>query len=118
METTAHKDLSVIDRHPCFNRGAHAKYGRLHLPVAPRCNIQCRYCVRKYDCVNESRPGVASLVLSAVEAMERVRAVVERDGRLGVIGVAGPGDALANPASLQVLGMVDAEFPEVTLCLS
>jgi nitrogen fixation protein NifB len=118
MRTPTTKDLSVIDRHPCFNRGAHATYGRLHLPVAPRCNIQCRYCVRKYDCVNESRPGVASLVLTAAEAMERVRAVVERDGRLGVVGVAGPGDALANAESLRVLAMVDAEFPEVTLCLS
>lgn len=113
-----HKDLSVIERHPCFNRKAHAKYGRIHLPVAPRCNIQCRYCVRKFDCVNESRPGVASVVLTAEEALERVRAVTERDGRLGVVGIAGPGDPLANPATLRVLQMVDAEFPEITLCLS
>lgn len=112
------KDLSVIERHPCFNRAAHKKYGRIHLPVAPRCNIQCGYCVRLYDCVNESRPGVASVVLTAEEAMERVRAVTERDGRLGVVGVAGPGDPLANPETLRVLEMVDAEFPEVTLCLS
>ena len=118
MGTAAHKDLSVIERHPCFNIAAHRKFGRIHLPVAPKCNIQCRYCVRKFDCVNESRPGVASVVLTAEEAMERVRAVVERDGRLGVIGVAGPGDPLANPETLEVLGMVDAEFPEVTLCLS
>src|SRR5512139_3948239 len=117
-EMAVHKDLSVIARHPCFTVAAHKKYGRIHLPVAPRCNIQCRYCVRSFDCVNESRPGVASVVLSAAEALERVRAVVERDGRLGVIGVAGPGDPLANPETLQVLGMVDAEFPEVTLCLS
>lgn len=112
------KDLSVIEHHPCFNRAAHRKHGRIHLPVAPRCNIQCGYCVRLYDCVNESRPGVASIVLTAEQAMERVRAVVERDGRLGVVGVAGPGDPLANPETLRVLGMVDAEFPEVTLCLS
>lgn len=118
MRSTGHKDLSVIERHPCFNRGAHKRYGRIHLPVAPRCNIQCRYCVRKFDCVNESRPGVASIVLTADQAMERVRAVVARDGRLGVIGVAGPGDPLANPDTLRVLGMVDAEYPEVTLCLS
>jgi nitrogen fixation protein NifB len=118
MGTTGLKDLGVIERHPCFNVAAHKKYGRIHLPVAPRCTIQCRYCVRKFDCVNESRPGVASVVLGAAEAMERVRAVVERDGRLGVIGVAGPGDPLANPETLQVLQMVDEEFPEVTLCLS
>lgn len=118
MACATAKDLSVIEQHPCFNRAAHKKYGRIHLPVAPKCNIQCRYCVRKFDCVNESRPGVASVVLTADEAMERVRAVVERDGRLGVVGVAGPGDPLANPETLRVLGMVDAELPEVTLCLS
>ncbi len=118
MATAGHKDLSVIERHPCFNRAAHRRYGRLHLPVAPRCNIQCRYCVRKFDCVNESRPGVTSVVLTAEEALERVRAVTERDGRLSVVGVAGPGDPLANPETLRVLRMVDAEFPEVTLCLS
>ena len=26
-----------FSRHPCFNREAHNKYGRIHLPVAPRC---------------------------------------------------------------------------------
>jgi nitrogen fixation protein NifB len=118
MCATVAKDLSVIAHHPCFNRGAHKKYGRIHLPVAPRCNIQCRYCVRSFDCVNESRPGVASVILTPEQAMERVRAVVERDGRLSVVGVAGPGDPLANPESLRVLEMVDAEFPDVTLCLS
>jgi nitrogen fixation protein NifB len=118
MATATAKDLSVIERHPCFNVAAHKKFGRIHLPVAPKCNIQCGYCVRLYDCVNESRPGVASIVLTPEQAMERVRAVVERDGRLGVVGVAGPGDPLANPETLRVLAMVDAEFPEVTLCLS
>lgn len=114
----ATKDLSVVEHHPCFNRKAHARYGRLHLPVAPRCNIQCGYCVRLYDCVNESRPGVASIVLTPEAAMERVRAVVERDGRLSVIGVAGPGDPLANDETLRALRLVHAEYPQVTLCLS
>ena len=32
----------------------------MHVAVAPACNIQCHYCNRKYDCANESRPGVVS----------------------------------------------------------
>jgi len=115
---TTRKDLSVIETHPCFNAGAHRTHGRIHLPVAPRCTIACRYCVRKYDCVNESRPGVASKVLTAAEGLDRVRSILERDGRLSVVGVAGPGDPLANPGTLELLRMVDAEFPAVTLCLS
>ncbi|NLF83483.1 MAG: nitrogenase cofactor biosynthesis protein NifB, partial [Candidatus Gastranaerophilales bacterium] len=46
------------DVHPCFSETGHLKYARMHLPVALKCNIQCNYCNRKYDCVNESRPGV------------------------------------------------------------
>jgi nitrogen fixation protein NifB len=118
MATSVGKDLSVVEFHPCFNRGAHRKYGRIHLPVAPRCNVRCGYCVRKFDCVNESRPGVASVILTPEQALERVRAVVERDGRLSVIGVAGPGDPLANEDTLRLLRMVGREFPDVTLCLS
>ena len=60
-------DISV---HPCFNHDAKSKYARVHLPVAPQCNIQCNYCNRKYDCVNESRPGVTSGVLNPLKANE------------------------------------------------
>jgi nitrogen fixation protein NifB len=36
----------------------------MHVAVAPACNIQCNYCNRKYDCANESRPGVVSELLT------------------------------------------------------
>ncbi|MDP4269500.1 MAG: nitrogen fixation protein NifB, partial [Bacteroidota bacterium] len=45
------KDLSL---HPCFNEGVKHTQARVHLPVAPKCNIQCNYCNRLYDCCNES----------------------------------------------------------------
>ena len=28
-------------KHPCFNPDVKGKFGRVHLPVAPKCNIQC-----------------------------------------------------------------------------
>ena len=52
-----------LKNHPCFNASAHRTHGRIHLPVAPRCNLQCKFCNRKFDCVNESRPGVTSGIL-------------------------------------------------------
>ena len=58
-----------FNNHPCFSKDAHKKYGRVHLPVAPRCNIQCNFCNRKYDCMNESRPGVTSAVLTPQQAL-------------------------------------------------
>jgi len=107
-----------MSTHPCFSREAHHKFGRIHLPVAPRCNIQCRYCVKKYDCANESRPGVTSRVLSPQEAYERARAVIGRDGRITVVGIAGPGDPLANDATFETMDLIRGEFSGVGLCIS
>lgn len=115
--STANERL-VLNEHPCFSKAAHGRSGRIHLPVAPECNIQCGYCVRKFDCVNESRPGVASVILSPSEAMERVRAVVERNGNIGAVGIAGPGDPLANDATFETLAMLRAEYPEIIGCVS
>ncbi len=109
---------SVISTHPCLSEGAHGRFGRIHLPVAPACNIQCRYCVRKYDCAHESRPGITSRVLTPEESLVRVRALVERNERLSVVGIAGPGDALANSATYHTLRRINHEYPDVTLCLS
>ena len=117
MKREADSD-SIVKTHPCFSEKAHLSFGRVHLPVAPACNIQCRYCIRKFDCANESRPGITSRVLSPDEALERVRALVERNDRLSVVGIAGPGDALANPATYPTLRRINHEFPDLTLCLS
>lgn len=108
----------VMRNHPCFSAEAHKHAGRIHLPVAPECNIQCGYCVRKYDCVNESRPGVASTVLTPGEAIERVEAVVERTGDIAAIGIAGPGDPLANEATFETLDLVRRHYPHVIGCVS
>ena len=108
----------VIKTHPCFSREAHHKYGRIHLPVAPACNIQCRYCIRKYDCANESRPGVSSRVLDVDEAVERVHVAVERDERIRVAGIAGPGDPLSNDAAFEAMRAIHKKFPDLILCIS
>jgi nitrogen fixation protein NifB len=108
----------VMSSHPCFSEEAHKGAGRIHLPVAPDCNVQCGYCVRKFDCVNESRPGVASTVLSPDEAIERVQAVIERTGDIAAIGIAGPGDPLANEATFRTLDLVRRHYPGKIGCVS
>jgi nitrogen fixation protein NifB len=107
-----------IKVHPCFSEEAHTRFGRAHLPVAPACNIQCRYCVRKFDCANESRPGITSRVLTPDEAVERTRALVERSDRLSVVGIAGPGDPLLNAPTYVTLRHIHWEYPDLTLCVS
>lgn len=104
--------------HPCFTSGPCVN-ARIHLPIAPKCNIQCNYCVRKFDCFNESRPGVTSKVLSAEQALQRYAKVKEHLKNLKVVGIAGPGDALANiEETAKTLKMIRTYDPEVTFCLS
>jgi nitrogen fixation protein NifB len=115
---TTKRNSDILNTHPCFSKEAHHKFGRIHLPVAPACNIQCKYCIRKFDCANESRPGITSRVMNPYEAMERVRAVVERNENISVVGIAGPGDPLANDATFETLHAIHKEFPELILCVS
>ncbi|MFI3272425.1 MAG: radical SAM protein [Pseudomonadota bacterium] len=110
------KDTS---KHPCFNKGAAGKSGRVHLPVAPQCNIKCNYCNRKYDCVNESRPGVASAVLKPFQAAEYMDKVLEKAPYISVAGIAGPGDPFANaPEVLETMRLLKEKHPDLIFCLS
>ncbi len=107
-----------IETHPCYSKQAH-QYARLHLPVAPACNIQCNYCNRKFDCSNESRPGVVSKLLDVPQAIKRFTSVKSKLANLSVVGIAGPGDALANPdATFQTLKEIKRISPETQLCIS
>lgn len=112
---TAHEKSAT---HPCFNCGASGS-ARIHLPIAPKCNIQCNYCVRKFDCPNESRPGVTTQILSPVEAFEKFKFVKEKMPNLKVVGIAGPGDALANfDETRETLRLIRDFDPDITFCLS
>ena len=111
-----HKDLT---KHPCFNKSEAGNCGRVHLPVAPKCNIQCNYCNRKYDCVNESRPGVTSSVLKPYQAAEYMDKVLEKEPRITVAGIAGPGDPFANAAeTLETMRLLNERHPHLIFCLS
>lgn len=108
-----------VKRHPCYSVEAHHFFARMHVAVAPRCNIQCHYCNRKFDCTNESRPGVVSERLTPEEAERKVLAVAARMPQLSVVGIAGPGDALANAAAtFETCERIAARLPDVSLCLS
>lgn len=115
----SHESAAAAERHPCYSADAQHKFARIHLPVAPACNISCNYCSRKYDCVNESRPGVTSEVLSPAAAGDKFALVKEKVANLSVVGIAGPGDALANwPRTRETLELVRAKDPEIIFCLS
>ena len=108
-----------INNHPCFSEGARHRTGRIHLPVAPACNMQCNYCNRDFECVNESRPGVSSGILLPWQAADYLDEVLERIKNIAVVGIAGPGDPFANPGeTLATLHLVRERHPEMMLCVA
>jgi nitrogen fixation protein NifB len=93
----------------------------MHLAVAPKCNIKCGYCSHRHDCANESRPGVTSRILTPTEALEKVREVMASDilgPLIKVIGIAGPGDPLANEETFETFRLIGSEFPHLIKCMS
>jgi len=108
-----------VKDHPCYSEQAHHYFARMHVAVAPACNIQCHYCNRKYDCANESRPGVVSEKLTPEQAVKKVFAVASKVPQMSVVGIAGPGDALANPKkTFETFEAIAAKAPDIKLCLS
>jgi len=106
--------------HPCFDAQAHERVGRVHLPVAPRCNIQCAFCERRI-CANLTmqHPGWTHRLLTPAAAVERVRRLVDlQPGEPFVVGVAGPGEPLANAETFAALGRIHQEHPALVKCLS
>ena len=109
---------SNIDEHPCLDECASRSYGRIHLPVAPRCNIRCSYCDRRYDCTHENRPGVTAEILTPAEALKKVQDTISAHPYIKVAGIAGPGDALYNRATFDTFRLVGTKMPTLLKCLS
>ncbi|WIM06071.1 MAG: nitrogenase cofactor biosynthesis protein NifB [Candidatus Nitricoxidivorans perseverans] len=108
-----------VEDHPCYSERAHHHFARMHLAVAPACNIQCHYCNRKYDCSNESRPGVVSELLKPGQAARKALAVAAAIPQTSVVGIAGPGDPLANPArTFATFRAIAEKAPDLKLCVS
>jgi len=114
-----HKGLRfahITKAHPCFNEKIHDKVGRVHVPIAPKCNIYCNFCTR--DINNEdNRPGVAACVMDSDGAIEHVNKVTE-EGPISVVGVAGPGDSLANEETFEFFKKLGYENPDLIKCMS
>ncbi len=108
-----------VHNHPCYSEQAHHYFARMHVAVAPACNIQCNYCNRKYDCANESRPGVVSELLTPDQAVKKTLAVAANIPQMTVLGIAGPGDPLAQPErTLETFRQLSEKAPDIKLCVS
>ena len=108
-----------VKDHPCYSEEAHHYFARMHVAVAPACNIQCNYCNRKYDCANESRPGVTSEKLTPEQAARKVAAVAVKVPQLSVLGIAGPGDSMFDwRKTSATFREVSKLLPDLKYCVS
>ncbi|MDR0310459.1 MAG: radical SAM protein [Acidobacteriota bacterium] len=105
--------------HPCFYGSARARRGRVHLPVAPDCNIRCNFCNRLYDCANESRPAVTQGILAPDNVIPYLDFLLRRRRDISVVGIAGPGDSMCSPErTLETLRDIHAAYPHLLICVS
>lgn len=107
---------TVFKEHPCFGPCKQNK-GRIHLPVAPGCNIECRFCDRKIN-EDEQRPGVTSTVLEPEEAAHFIDLALEKCPEITVVGIAGPGDTLATDRALKTFRLIKDKYPKLIKCMS
>ena len=107
----------LTDKHPCYARGKRGTTGRIHLPISPTCNIECRFCDRRINDY-EQRPGVASTVIKPEEALDVIEKSLELCPAIKVAGIAGPGDTLASDYALQTFRLIKEHYPNLVKCMS
>ena len=109
---------ALLANHPCYSETAHMKFGRVHIPVAPKCNIACRFCERKVaQYYHTSRPGVAYTIVKPEDAVAYVKKAIKEESMIRVAGIAGPGDPLYNEETFEALRLIRREFPRLQLCI-
>lgn len=122
MENSSNCKTTISNKqidHPCMSKEAHYKVARIHLPVAPKCNINCNYCERNIcpSNINHICPGLAERILTPLEALIKTSEFISHRGEKSVVGISGPGEPLANPETIETLQMIRNAYPDQKLCL-
>ena len=113
----AERFAHITKAHPCFNEKLDDKVGRAHIPIAPKCNIGCNFCVRAFHEPDEDRPGVSACILNPEQGIEHVEKILKEEP-ISVVGVAGPGDSLANEETFEFFRKLNETHPEIIKCMS
>jgi nitrogen fixation protein NifB len=101
-----------------MNEQAHDKVPRLHLPVASTCNTRCIYCRRGIAAAGlQMGPGRTENILTPAEAVLKTAHFLEEWGEDAIVGIAGPGDPLANPETIETIQLLHEHFKGIRLCL-
>jgi len=105
--------------HPCYAESRKNLWARIHLPVAKICNIKCIFCDHSVgSSCHTSKPGFAGTLMNPHEAISRALAEIEKDRKLRIVAVSGPGEPLANKETFTTLEGIRKQNGEINFCLS
>jgi nitrogen fixation protein NifB len=118
MHLSLEVNIELAQSHPCYDAQAHNRIGRIHLPVASKCNIACKYCDRKVSSYyHTSRPGLAYTMLQPEDTVFAVEKAIKQNPSIEVVGISGPGEPLFNEETFKTLNIVSEHFPYLKLCV-
>lgn len=110
--------IELAKSHPCYDVTAHKRIGRIHLPVAFKCNIGCGFCDKKVTpFYHTSRPGLSYELMKPEDAVIAVEKAVTQNPHIKVIGISGPGEPLYNKETFETLKLVSGHFPYMKYCI-
>ncbi len=94
-------------------------FEELSLPAVPSCNMMCNFCSRDCDCIlSGNNPENMSKVMTPRQVVNWAVATANRNKRVRVIKISGPGEPLCNPQTYEVLKRLNEELPEHILSVS
>ena len=112
-------DHYPFSHHPCYSESRLDLWSRIHLPIARYCNVKCDFCDHTgVTACHTSKPGFAANLMEPAEAISRTIRELEKDSRLKIVAISGPGEPLANEETFETLRLVQIEFPNTIKCLS
>ena len=105
--------------HPCWSCNREGLWARIHLPVAPSCNVKCAYCDHQLDASGHMPvPGRSRRVMTPTQAVKVTLDELGKDPNLRIVAVSGPGEPLACPQTFKTLRGIRALNADIDFCLS
>ena len=105
--------------HPCWSHSRHKVWERIHLPVAKVCNVKCAFCDRtRVSACHTNAPGASRILMTPEDAVNRAIKEMEKRPNLKIVAISGPGEPLANDATLSTLELIRMAFPAIHFCIS
>lgn len=104
--------------HPCWSQFRIDLWERIHLPIAPLCNVHCSFCDHATNTCHTFGPGGCERLLGEDDAWRVLQREARSRRNLHIIGISGPGEPLYNAQVFSFLERVQKARMDFKICLS